>query len=114
MVDSYSGFFDFVNLKYSTSKEVIQHFKNWFAVHGIPEKLETDNGPQFSSLTFKAFAKEWGFQHRISSPEYPQSNGLTERHVQIAKLFLNRCRRDNTDIIARLFSTLGTLVEMRI
>lgn len=45
MVDSYSGFFDFRQLRHSTSNEVIEHLKSWFATHGIPKKLESDNGP---------------------------------------------------------------------
>lgn len=27
-----------------TSGEIINHFKNWFAVHGISDTLPTDNG----------------------------------------------------------------------
>lgn len=98
IVDSYSGFFDFCQLKNSTSKEVIEHMKSWFATHGIPEKLESDNGPQYASKEFRQFASTWDFTHSTSSPKYPQSNGLAERFVQTAKNLLRKCSRDNSDI----------------
>ncbi|XP_046593873.1 uncharacterized protein K02A2.6-like [Neodiprion lecontei] len=66
--DSYSGFIDFKLLKSQTSNEIINHLKNWFATHGIPKILESDNGPQFSSREFQEFRKTWYFQHRTSSP----------------------------------------------
>lgn len=98
MVDSYSGFFDFRQLRHSNSKEVIENLKSWFATHGIPEKLESDNGPQYASMEFRQFASTWGFTHSTSSPKYPQSNGLAERFVQTAKNMLRKCTKDNTDI----------------
>ena len=42
------------------SKTVIQKMKSHFAVHGIPCKLLTDNGPQFVSREFESFTNEWG------------------------------------------------------
>lgn len=29
-------------------------------------------------FTFREFSSEWGFQHVMSSPQYPQSNGKAE------------------------------------
>lgn len=98
IVDSYSGFFDFRQLKHSTSKETIDYLKTWFATHGIPEKLESDNGPQYASHEFRQFASTWNFTHSTSSPMYPKSNGLAERFVQTAKNILRKCTRDESDI----------------
>ncbi|XP_062526842.1 uncharacterized protein K02A2.6 [Bombyx mori] len=83
--DSYSGYLDFQSLKSSSSTEVINHLKQWFSTHGIPEVLESDNGPQYMSREFKNFQKEWRFTHSTSSPHHPQGNGLAERAVQTAK-----------------------------
>lgn len=65
--DSFSGFYDFIKLERSRSFEVIQTMKSWFAVHGSPEILETDNGPCYSSREFKKFTQDWKFNHRVSS-----------------------------------------------
>ncbi|KAL4713683.1 hypothetical protein ACJJTC_004214 [Scirpophaga incertulas] len=45
----------------------------------------------------KEFAKEWGFKFTYTSPRYPQSNGMAERGVQIAKKMLLKCHEDKTD-----------------
>lgn len=108
LVDSYSGFFDFRYLKQSTSKEVIQTLKSWFAVHGIPATLESDNGPQFSSNEFKRFSDDWKFNHQTSSPRYPKSNGLAERFVQTAKTMLRRCEMDDTEVHLALLNYRNT------
>lgn len=108
IADSYSGFFDFKKLNHTTSKEIIEHLKSWFAIHGIPAKLETDNGPQYASREFKQFAQVWGFEHVTSSPKYPQSNGLAERSVQTAKNILRKCALDNTDINLAMLTQRNT------
>lgn len=108
MVDSYSGYFDFQQLHHTTSKECIEKFKSWFAIHGVPAKLESDNGPQFASSEFKKFAKTWNFIHITSSPKYPQSNGLAERFVQTAKNMLRKCSIDNSDINLALLTYRNT------
>lgn len=98
IADSYSGFFDFRQLRHTTTKEVVEHLKSWFATHGIPAKLESDNGPQYASMEFRRFASDWGFQHSTSSPKYPKSNGLAERFVQTAKQLLRKCTADKSDV----------------
>ena len=52
---------------------------------GIPDIIISDNGPEFSSAQFQAFSRDYGFEHKTSSPRYPQSNGQAEAGVKIAK-----------------------------
>ena len=47
--DYYSNFLEIDKLDTQTSKEVIEKLKCQMARHGIPDKLVSDNGPQFSS-----------------------------------------------------------------
>jgi hypothetical protein len=108
IVDSYSGFYDFVKLNQTTSGEVINHLKKWFSVHGVPRNFYSDNGPQYSSRHFKSFAKDWGFEHKTSSPRHAQANGLAERYVQNAKNLLKKCCKDNTDIQLALLNVRNT------
>jgi len=44
-----------------------------------------DGGPQFTSKHFSEFATKWGFEHGMSSPHYPQSNGKIEATVKSMK-----------------------------
>jgi hypothetical protein len=90
IVDRYSRFPEIAKVTSSTAEMVIVQFKSVFARHGIPETLLTDNGPPFSSLAFRQFAKAWGFRHDTSSPRYPQSNGMAERYVQTVKRMLEK------------------------
>ena len=83
---------------YSTrATSVINKLKAIFARHGIPEKLVTDNGPQFASAEFAQFAESWGFRHCTSSPRYPQSNGLAEKSVQTAERIIVKAAASGRD-----------------
>jgi hypothetical protein len=59
IVDTFSTFYDFKKLGETTSFEVIQQLKCWFALFDIPSKLYSDNGPQFNN--------DWKFAHCTSS-----------------------------------------------
>jgi len=65
-----------------SSKTVIKKMKVHFAVHGIPSKLLTDNGPQFASREFESFANEWNFEHDTSSAHFPQSKIMAWLKIQ--------------------------------
>ena len=49
---------------------------------GLPDQLVSDNGPQFTSETFKKFGSENGFRHFTGAPHHPSINGLAEWLVQ--------------------------------
>lgn len=90
IVDYFSRFFEVSKLSSTTADAVIEHFKSIFARHGIPEVVRSDNGPQFASEGFQAFAQGWGFDHVTSSPRFPQSNGVAERAVRTIKNLLKK------------------------
>ena len=49
-----------------------------FGRHGIPETIVIDNGPQYSSVEFQQFSKDYVFLPIINSPPFPQSSGQAE------------------------------------
>ncbi|XP_065575230.1 uncharacterized protein LOC136036826 [Artemia franciscana] len=53
--------------------------------YGILHILVSDNSPQFTSKLFQKLVKDWEIAHEMSSPNFPQLNGLAERSVQIVK-----------------------------
>ena len=85
VVDYYSRFIEIARLDRTTSEEIILQTKKIFARAGIPEVVVSDNGPQYSSEAYAAFARQFQFEHVTSSPHYPQSNGEAERTVQTVK-----------------------------
>ena len=93
----YSSFWENDPLDNTTSGKVIQKFKSQFAKHGIPETCVSDNGPQFASVEFKEFSRQWNFELVTSSPTYPQSNGKVEAAVNSAKNVMRKSRKAGTD-----------------
>lgn len=83
MSDCYSDFFKFDHLRSTTSVCVIRKLKPYFARHGIPEQLVSDNGSNLRH-DFLKFAKEWDFEHLTSIPDLGQSNGKAESAVKEA------------------------------
>ena len=85
VVDYYSRWIEVKHMPTQTSKRVIRRLKAIMSIHGIPEVVVSDNGPQFASEEFSQFARAYGFTLVTSSPRYPQSNGMAERAVQTVK-----------------------------
>ena len=92
VVDYYSRFIEIAKLSSTTSRGVINHLKSIFARHGIPQTVVSDNGPQYSSVEFAQFARDYKFNHITSSPRFPQTNGESERAVQTVKGLLKRSK----------------------
>ena len=75
-----------------SSKAVITKMKRVFAMHGITQQVISDNGTQYTSQEFQNFVEDYGFIHTTISPKHPQSNGLAEKTVGIAKNLLQKCK----------------------
>lgn len=102
-VDYFSDFFEIDNLQgKKDARAIIIRLKRHFATHGIPDTLQSDNGPPFNSKEFSDFAKAYGFALTKSSPEFPQSNGKVEAAVKIAKKLVKRSSRDHGDFYLSL------------
>ena len=119
VTDFYSKYFELEFLRQNTATCLINNMKKIFARYGIPQEVVSDNGSQFantrnlfdSTHQFKEFAREWGFQHTTSSPEYPQSNGAAERAVQTAKRILKKAEADGKDPFEGLLKYRNTPFE---
>ena len=53
-----------------SSSTIINHLKGISDEHGIPERLISDNGRQYSSEEFRVFSARYGFDHVTNSPLY--------------------------------------------
>ena len=84
-VDYFSNFWEIDRLRDTKASTCVRKLKSHFARNGIPDVVVTDNGPQFTSKKFAVFAREWGFEHRTSSPGHQQGNGLAESADKTAK-----------------------------
>ena len=71
--------------KSATALDTITATRELFSRTAVPDVFWSDGGPQFTSCQFQNFATQWGFQHQVSSPHYPQSNGKAEATVKTMK-----------------------------
>ena len=95
LVDAHSKWMEVKLVKTATSTITIEHLRNIFATHGLPEMLETDNASYFTSTEFQDFMKLNGVRHVTSAPYHPATNGLAERAVQTVKQFLKKPSSDS-------------------
>ena len=111
IVDYTSKFFDFSQIPDCQSNTVVSHTKNIFSKYGIPKEVVSDNGPEFAASEYKAFTKEWDFNHTTSSTEFPQSNGQVERTIQTVKKTLKKCKVSGDDIYLALLTLRTTPLQ---
>ena len=97
IADVYSKFPITRKLTNISSSTVINHIKGIFDEHGIPERLISDNGPQYSSEDCRVFSARYGFAYVTSSPLYPRSNGVIERTVQPVKKLFTKAKESGCD-----------------
>ena len=64
-----------------TTTEAAKRFltKNVITRFGVPSRIITDNGAQFSSGQLQELCKELGIKVHFTSVPHPQSNGAVER-----------------------------------
>ena len=81
IVDRFSKSAHFVPLtKLPSAKETAEiMISHVFRLHGIPQEIVSDRGPQFACAFWKAFCTLIGAKSQLSSGFHPQTNGQTER-----------------------------------
>ena len=90
------------------SAKTIAVLKELFAEHGIPEEIQSDNGPQFASHFFTEFMKDLSIKHSTSSPRNPRSNGQVESAVKIVKGLLTHAKCSGQDPYLALLAYRST------
>ena len=93
----------------ATAAAVISRKKEIFAEHGVPDILQSDNGPQYASTAFLEFTALWGFEHITSKPHFPASNGFAESMVM--KTAFTKAKYSGEDPQLALFTFHNTPVD---
>ena len=63
----------------------LKGLRDVFAKFGLPERIVTDNAPNFVSAEFSKFLHHNGIKQTTSAPYHPASNNLAKRAVKIFK-----------------------------
>ena len=84
MIEHFSKWIELVPLKYNTSEETAKAFLQVCTHYGAPAEVLTDQGQEFQG-EFDTLCKELLIDHRETSRDHPQADGLAERAVQTTK-----------------------------
>ena len=68
IVDAFSKWLDVYATQSTTTDVTLEKLKTSFAIHGIPERLVSDNGTCFTSSKFRTFRESQGIIHTKSAP----------------------------------------------
>ena len=63
-------------------------------LHGVPVSIVSDRDPRFTAQFWKSFQKAMGTQLSMSTAFHPQTDGQTERTIQILEDMLRACVLD--------------------
>ena len=91
-----------------TGQHVANQCKQIFSEYGWTETLISDNGSCYTADTFASVTNAYHVKHISSSPHYPQSNGLTEKYVQIVKSSFYKAKEEGKDIFKCLMIYCNT------
>ena len=54
-------------------------------MHGVPESIVSDRDPRFQSRFWRSLSEAVGTKLQLSTAAHPQTNGQSERTIQILK-----------------------------
>lgn len=90
IIDAYSNWLVADRIKDKSMTTIIEYLESVFNRYGYPSEIRSDNSP-FNSRQLAQYAEKTNIKLIFSSPGYPQSNGLAEKGVAIAKNLLKKC-----------------------
>ena len=102
-VDAYSKWPEVRVMSTTTVSRTLNVLCEWFSVHGIPEQIVTDNGPQFVAEEFDEFTNRNGIKHVKNAPYHPASNRLAERFIKSLKQSLKTSVNDGRSLCQIVF-----------
>ena len=84
------------------AQQVASQMKLIFSEYSCPETIVSDNSPCYSAETFTKLMTDYSVNHITSSANYPQSNGLAEKYVQVVKNLFYKAEEEGTDLCKSL------------
>ncbi|XP_057378537.1 uncharacterized protein K02A2.6-like [Daphnia carinata] len=107
-VDAYSKWPCAAQVKDLSAAATVMELDRIFADFGSPEVIKTDNGTHFANAEMRAFCARHNCRLVTSSPEYPRSNGLPERHIQTVKRTLLKMLQEERTLSEALAAIRST------
>jgi hypothetical protein len=79
IVDNFSKYIELYPTISTTAMEYVSCFVKHVGQFGVPKKLRTDGGTQFTAGVCNELTKMLNFDHLVIVPYHPEANGLIER-----------------------------------
>ena len=98
VLDDTSRFLVVHKLTSMTGQHIANQYKLIFSEYGWPVTLISDNGPWYTAQVFTNLMREYNVNQITSLPQYPQSNGLAEKYVQLVKNLFYKAKDEGKDL----------------
>ena len=83
-----------IRVTYSMAK-LAELYVEWVVrLHGIPVSIISDRDPRFASRFWQAFQEAMGTKVKMSTAYHPQTDGQSERTIQVLEDMLRACALD--------------------
>jgi transposase-like protein len=94
IVDAFTGWAEAVPIPDKTTEVVTEAFiTEWIARCGVPYRILTDNGAEFTSHYFDHIIQKYGIKHNTITAHHSSGNGRVERFIKYIntslRIFLN-------------------------
>ena len=106
VVDAKSKWLEVIPMSSTTARATVDALRSLFAIHGLPEEIVSDNGPQFVAQEFKGFLRYNHVKQILSAPYHPASNGEAERAVRTFKQAMKAAKNEPGTISQKICSFL--------
>lgn len=83
IVDAFTKHIRLYPCKSTATREVLNHFKDYFRIYGRPRRIISDRGTAFTSDAFEDFVTSEKIDHVLIAVGTPRANGQVERFNRV-------------------------------
>ena len=98
IIDSYSKWMEVYPMNSTTSRDTVSTIQHMIASIGLPDRIISDKGPQYTSQEFKTLTQRKGILHTLTPPYHPWSNGQGEISVKTFKSMFKKLKNSNMSL----------------
>ena len=98
----------------TSSEAITNKIHHYCTLFRKPQKIYSDNGPQYTGQSFREFCKKWGIEHITSSLTHSRSNGFIECQIGYIKPLLEKSICNHHDIHLTLLNIRATPINTKL
>lgn len=115
VIDWFSKFILLQPMRKATTRLVIKYLEDQiFSVYGVPEKIVSDNGSQFTAKDFKTFVQDYSVKHWLNASYHAQTNHSERSNKVILstiRAFIKADHRNWDENLAKIGCAIRTAVH---